>query len=48
MVVRQVMKSVVIFVVIIVVVLFGNLDFGYAHNIYGLLGKMHDYSLRFG
>ena len=33
MVVWQVMKSVVIFVVIIVVVLFGNLDFGNAQKI---------------
>ena len=48
MVVRQVMKSVVVFVVVIMVVLFGNFDFGDAHNIYVLLGEMCDYSLRFG
>ena len=37
-----------VFVIVIVVVLIGDFDFGNAHNIYVLLGKMHDYSLRFG
>ena len=48
MVVWEVVKSIVVFVVVIMVVLFGNFDFGNAHNIYVLLGKMRDYSLRFG
>ena len=42
------MKSVIIFVVVIVVVLFGDLDFGNAHDICVLLGEMHDCGLRFG
>ena len=42
------MKSVVVFVVVVIVVLFGDLDFGDAHDVYILLGKMHDCGLRFG
>ena len=47
MVVWEVVKCVVVFVVVVVVVLFGNFDFSDAHDIYSLLGKMCNYSLRF-
>ena len=47
MVVWEVVKCVVVFVVVVVVVLFGNFDFSDTHDIYSLLGKMCNYSLRF-
>ena len=47
MVVWEVVKSIVVFVVVVVVVLSGNFDFGDTHDIYVLLGKMCNYSLRF-
>ena len=47
MIVWEVVKCVVVFVVVEVVVLFGNFDFSDAHDIYFLLGKMCNYSLRF-
>ena len=42
------MKSVVVFVVVVIVVLFGDLDFSNAHDVCVLLGKMHDCGLGFG
>ena len=44
----EVVKSIVVFVVVVVVVFFGNFDFSDTHDIYVLLGKMCNYSLRFG
>ena len=43
----EVVKSIVVFVVVVVVVFFGNFDFSDTHDIYVLLGKMCNYSLRF-
>ena len=48
MVVWEVVKCVVVFVVVVGVAFFGNFDFGDTHDIYVLLGKMCNYSLRFG
>ena len=48
MVIWKVVKCVVVFMVIGVVVLFRDFDFSDAHDINFLLGKMGDYSLRFG
>ena len=45
MVVWEVVKCVVVFLVVVVVVLFGNFDFSDTHDIYSLLGEMRNYSL---
>ena len=48
MVIWEVVKCVVVSMVVVVVVLFRDLDFSDAHDINFLLGKMSIYSLRFG
>ena len=48
MVIWEVVKCVVVFMVVVVVVLFRDFDFSDAHDINFLLGKMSNYSLRFG
>ena len=48
MVISEVVKCVVVFMVVVVVVLFRDFDFSDAHDINFLLGKMGDYCLWFG
>ena len=47
MVIWKVVECAVVFVVVVVVVLFGDFDFSYAHDINFLLGKVGDYCLWF-
>ena len=42
------MKGVIVLVVVVVIVLFGDLDFSNAHDVCVLSGKMHDCGLGFG
>ena len=48
MVIWEVVKCVVVFMVIVVVVLFRDFDFSDAHDINFLLGKISNCGLRFG